>query len=255
MPKFRIIPSVLTNGTAQVKGTNFDNWRTVGSVMQAVRVHASRDVDELVLLDVDATKQGRVISTSLVRRVSSTLRVPLAVGGGIRSVAHVAALLEAGADKIIVGTSAVHDAGFIAQLTSVFGSQAIMCSIDSVDTKHGQVATASGNVFVNVSPVDLAIRFQEEGAGELLVQSIFHEGMRAGMDFELIGKVTAAVTIPVVASSGASGPEDFHTGYLAGASAVCAGALFQFSETTPEGIRQGLQLRGVAVRRPASTKL
>jgi cyclase len=160
--------------------------------------------------------------------------------------------LEAGADKIIVGTSAAHEAGLISQLTSVFGSQAIVCAVDSVGPNHEQVATASGSFFLNVSPVDLAIRLQEEGAGELLVQSIYHDGMRAGMDLELIRKVAAAVTIPVVASSGASGPEDFFNAHLSGASAVCAGALFQFSEVTPEDVRHHLQLLGVAVRQPAS---
>jgi cyclase len=217
--------------------------------MQAVRVHASRDVDELVLLDVEATKQGRTISAALVRRVSLTLRVPLTVGGGIQSAAHVAGLLDAGADKIVLGSSAVRTEGLIGELSSIFGAQAIMCAIDSVDVSHRQVAVASGSIVVDELPSELAVRLQNQGAGELLVQSVFHEGRRAGMDFELIRKVASAVTIPVVASSGASGPDDFFNAYLAGASAVCAGALFQFSEITPEYIRHELQVRGVAVRR------
>lgn len=246
--KFRVIPTVLTNGFSQVKGSKFNNWRTVGSIMQAVRVHSSRNVDELVLLDVSAGSQGRTVDPSLVRKVSETLRIPFTVGGGISSVEDVQTLLGAGADKVVIGTAAVKNKKLVSDLSAVFGSQAIVCSVDSVSPAFNRIAISSGKELVDLSPSSHAAQLETAGAGELLLQSIFHDGALAGMDFDLLRDVAQRVSIPVIFSSGAQGPEDFYKAYSEGASAVCAGALFQFTDATPEAFRAYLSICGVPVR-------
>lgn len=251
--KFRVVPTVLTNGVSQVKGSKFNNWRTVGSIMQAIRVHSSRNVDELVLLDVSASSQERTINPNLVRKVSEALRIPFTVGGGIASVRDVQTLLGAGADKVVIGTAAAKNMKLVSELSSVFGSQAIVCSVDSVSPASKRIAISSGNDLVDSSPERYAAQLERAGAGELLLQSIFHDGALEGMDLELLRNVAQVVSIPIIFNSGARGPEDFYVAYTAGASAVCAGALFQFTDVTPETIREYLSIRGVQVRRPAKT--
>lgn len=218
--------------------------------MQAIRVHSSRAVDELVLLDVAANMQDRTISPALVRKVSETLRIPFTVGGGISAPSDVATLLAAGADKVVVGTAAFKKVGLVSELSSIFGSQAIVCSVDSVSPASNGMAISSGKELIAVSPESYALRLEREGAGELLLQSIAHDGELNGMDFNLLRRISEGVAIPIIFNSGASGPEDFYRGYSAGASAVCAGALFQFTDVTPETIREYLAGRGVLVRKP-----
>ena len=248
MPKFRVIPTVLTDGSSQVKGENFNNWRVVGSIMQAVKVHARREVDEILLLDVTAGNFGGFISPKLVAHISRTLRIPLAVGGGISRREHIEELLNAGADKVVLGTASLRQDGFVRDVASVFGSQAIVCSVDSKDSAHEGVAYRSGKEVAAETPVDLALRLERDGAGELLVQSVERDGRMMGMDFPLIDKITSAVRVPVIASSGASSGEDFFQAFACGASAAAAGALFQFTEMTPNTVKDYLKSRGVNVR-------
>lgn len=248
MPKFRVIPTVLTNGVAQVKGSNFNNWRTVGSVAQAIRVHGQRDVDEIVLLDVAATKEGRLISPRLIHSVSSSLRVPLSVGGGVKSAEHVAELLAAGADKVVIGSSAIEVPGLVSELAATFGTQAIVCAIDVIDDASDRIAVRSGLMPLDYSPQSYAKTLEDAGAGEILLQTISRDGLLSGMNIELLREISGELSIPVILGSGASGVEDFYIAYSAGASAVSAGALFQFTEITPEVVKQFLKEQGVPVR-------
>jgi cyclase len=247
--KIRVIPSILTNGVSQVKGEKFNNWRTVGTVMQAVRVHAARDVDEIVLLDVTATKEKRLISPRMVEEVSRDLRVPLTVGGGIRSLDDVAELLAAGADKIVVGTGSFEEHDLIPELAKQFGSQAIVVAIDAVGDASNSVAIRSGTVELAVSPSEYATRASNHGAGELLVQNIFRDGTQRGMDHTLISDISRAVSIPVLASSGLSSPDDAVSAVRSGASAIVAGAILQFTQVTPRDIKQSISSAGFDVRR------
>jgi len=247
--KIRVIPSILTDGVSQVKGEKFDNWRTVGSVMQAIRVQARRDVDEIVLLDVNATKEGRVIDVGLVKEVASFLRVPLTVGGGISSVAEVSELLMAGADKVIVGSAAVLDIGLIPEISNAFGSQAIVVAIDVIDTESSQaIAIRSGSRIVEISPIELAIEMTKRGAGELLIQNVQRDGTLTGMDTQTVADVCAAVSVPVLASSGLKSPENAVDVARAGACGIVAGAILQFTEVTPAAIKNSLRSAGYDVR-------
>ena len=248
--KIRVIPSILTDGVSQVKGEKFDNWRTVGSVMQAVRVHSRRDVDEIVLLDVNASKEGRVIDAELVSEVASFLRVPLTVGGGISSIDDVSRLLSAGADKVIIGTAAVLDDGLISDLSREFGAQALVVSIDVIDAQHSPlVAVFSGTKILETTPVELSLEMVKRGAGELLVQSVDRDGTLRGLDTRTVAEICAAVSVPVLASSGLASPENAVDGAKAGASGIVAGAILQFTEVTPASIKNALGANGFDVRR------
>jgi cyclase len=241
----RIIPTMLCRGRQLVKGKQFNNWRSVGLVMQAVQIHAARGVDELCLLDVAATIEGRGPDLELVRELSDVLFAPFSVGGGIRSVDDVRALLRAGADKVVIGTGAWECPGLIQDVAAIVGRQAVTVS---VDVKHGYVWTRCGSLGLGLDPAAWALSAEHHGAGEILLQSIERDGTGLGYDLELIRAVSPAVSIPVIASGGAGNYQHMLEAIQAGAPAVAAGALFQFEDATPRGAAQYLASKGIEVR-------
>ncbi len=248
MAKRRVIPTLLTDGVSLVKGERFRSWRTVGSVVAAARVFSMRDVDELVLLDVRATPEGRCVSPEMVVSVAECLSVPLGVGGGVNTLPDFEATLRAGADKVVIGTIAIRDLPFVSAAAQRFGSQAVVVAVDAVDDSSNAVAIEAGSVDVDMSPIDLALKAVDAGAGEILLQTVSRDGLQGGMNLPLIEKVSASVSVPVIASSGAGTYEHLLEAFTAGADAVAAGAMFQFTEQTPRGARNYLAARGVAVR-------
>lgn len=245
----RIIPTLLADGEKLVKGKQFNPWRTVGVVEQAARICGSRAVDEIILLDVTATRQGREPNYELVRRISESVFTPLTVGGGVRSVEHITKLLRAGADKVAIGTAAYEVPDLIFDCSEHFGSQAIVMSIDVLG--GNTVMTHCGKHGYNHSPVYTAGWAERYGAGEILLTSIDREGTMAGYDLDLIREVAQAVDIPVIAHGGCSGYPDMLAAIQAGADAVAAGALFQFTDATPRGAAQYLAAHGIETRIPA----
>ena len=239
---YRVIPTVLCRGRQLVKGRQFAANRVVGHAAQAVRIHNQRGVDELVLLDIGATPEGRGPDLDLVRELSEACFMPLAVGGGIRSVEDVRALLNAGADKVVIGTEAVVVAKLAADRV---GCQAVVVAID-VDAR-GMVSWR-GHTPTDLSPVTYARQIEREGAGEILLTSIDREGTMAGYDLKLIREVSAAVSIPVIANGGCSSYQDMAAAIKAGASAVAAGALFQFTDATPREAATFLHQQGIEAR-------
>lgn len=241
----RIIPTVLCRGRQLVKGEKFNSWRSVGHAAQAVQVHQARGVDELVLLDIAATAEGRGPDLNLVRELSEACFMPLAVGGGVRSVEDVRALLAAGADKVVVGTAACQDPTLIAAIANKVGRQALVVAID---VRDNLVYTHAGQHATQYHPVWWALRVAHRGAGEILLTDMAREGTFEGYNLELIQHVSQAVGIPVVAHGGAGSYEHMRQALLAGASAVAAGALFQFTDDTPKGAAQYLARQGLEVR-------
>ncbi len=242
------MPTLLTDGVSLVKGEQFRSWRTVGSVVAAARVFSMRDVDELMLLDVRATAEDRCIAPAMVASVAECLNVPLAVGGGVRSLADFEATLRAGADKVVIGTAAIHDLEFISAASRRFGAQAVVVAIDAADDDSSEITMRSGSERTGLDAVDFARAVVAAGAGELLVQTVSQDGVLKGMNLPLIEAVSQAVSVPVVASSGAGDYEHLLQAIEAGADAVAAGAMFQFTERTPRGARDFLSARGVDVR-------
>jgi cyclase len=242
----RVIPTMLVRGRALIKGERFASWRSVGHAAQACRVHAARGVDELVLLDIGATPENRGPDLSLVEELSEACFMPLTVGGGVKSVADVDALLRAGADKVAIGTGAYVVPNLIRDCAEHFGRQAICMSID---VRGGStVMTHCGFNGYGHNPLVTAQWAQVHGAGEILLTSIDREGTMQGYDLDLIQSISEAVSIPVIAHGGCSGPEDMLKALHAGASAVAAGALFQFTDETPQSCARWLLTQGMEVR-------
>jgi len=248
MAKRRVIPTLLTDGVSLVKGEQFKSWRTVGSVVAAARVFSMRDVDELVLLDVAATREGRCISPTMVKSVADCLSVPLAVGGGVRTLEDFEATLRAGADKVVVGSAAARDITFISDAARRFGSQAVVVAVDVTSDSATSIAIESGDLVLDRDPAEFAQEAVAAGAGEILLQSVDRDGLLLGMDLKSIHHITEAVSVPVIASSGAGKYEHFLQAFEAGADAVSAGAMFQFTEQTPRGARNYLAQQGIEVR-------
>jgi cyclase len=241
----RIIPTLLTKGRQLVKGRCFDSWRSVGLAAQAVRIHQQRGVDELALMDITATAEGRGPDLNLIEELTAKCFMPLAVAGGIRTVEDVRNLLSAGADKAIIGTAAHENPRLLSEITNKVGSQAICVAID---VKAGTVWTHSGTKNTGIDPLTYAVLAEKNGAGEILLTSIDLDGTMKGYDLDLIGKISHALHIPVIASGGGGTYEDFHKAILAGADAVAGGAIFQFSDCTPKGAAEYLQRKGIEVR-------
>jgi len=246
MLKVRVIPTLLHKSFGLVKGVRFDSQRAVGSPMQAIKVYNLRNVDELVFLDVTATVEGRRPDLELIDELADECFMPLAVGGGVSSVDDVRALLGVGADKVVIGTAALRTPDLVRESADRFGSQ---CVVVSVDTRDGQVCTKSGRVPTGRDPVDVAVAVEELGAGEILLQSIEDDGVMTGYDLETVARVSAAVSIPVIASGGAGTFAHMADALrLGGASAVAAASMFHFTEQTPMEAKHYLADHGFAVR-------
>jgi imidazole glycerol-phosphate synthase subunit HisF len=226
----RVIPVMLVKGQQLVKGRQFDNSRVVGVALQAARIHANREVDELMILDVAATSEHRTIDLKLVRDLTRDCYVPVTAGGGVTSLLHIDRLLRAGADKVLIGAAA--SIQFISQAAERFGNQAIVVSIDFPD-----------RTIVDAEELVMA------GAGELLLNNRMRDGTMLGYDLELI-RDFAHLPVPVIACGGCSGYEDMLRAFHAGASAAAAGALFQFEDCTPKGAAQYLRSKGMMMRIP-----
>jgi cyclase len=220
----------------------------VGSVITAAKVYSRRDVDELVLLDVTARQNNRTVSPLIVAKLAEFLRVPFSVGGGISSLKEIESLLSSGADKVIIGTNALLNMKLISDAATSFGSQAIVVSLDVASSSSGTLAVNSGKNIIDISLVDAAKSIEQTGAGEILFQSIERDGLQCGMDLFSMSEISPIVTIPIIASGGAGSYEHLLEGLKSGATAVPAGAMFQFTEHTPKGARDFLRSHGVEVR-------
>ena len=233
-----------------VKGRQFDHGRKVGSVLPAIRVYNARDVDELVLVDVSASVNSCTPRFDEVSRYAKECNVPLAVGGGIRSEQDFESVLRAGADKVVVNTSAFADPDLVSRASRRFGTQCVVSSIDfRVIDDQPWCFSHAGTVRQEVEVVEWAKRMEEMGAGEILLTNCDNDGMMAGYDIETIASVTSAVNIPVIASGGAGNAAHCVSAIReANADAVAIGSLFHFTETTPRAIKEHLHAHGVPVR-------
>jgi len=227
----RVIPVMLIKGRLLVKGERFVNDRIVGHALQAAQIHAARGVDELMLIDVAATAERRGPDLDLIRELSRDVFVPLTVGGGVQTVWDVDNLLRAGADKVLIGAAARRNLTFIQRVSERFGSQAIVVAVDWPEE------TAFS-----------AIAARMAGAGEILCNNAQRDGTMEGYDLNVIASVARQVDCPVIACGGCSGYEDMRRAIEAGASAVAAGALFQYTDCTPRGAAEYLSSHGIEAR-------
>lgn len=252
MLKVRIIPTLLWKNYGLVKGVRFDSWRRVGPVLPAVKVYNSREVDELVLVDVAAFREGHEPDYDSVADFSEECSVPLTVGGGITRVEQIVSLLHAGADKISINSAAYAKPDLIEAAARRFGSQCVVASIDARRNHDGNYLCCSHSATVEEArePVQWARELADRGAGEILLTSIDRDGTMSGYDLDLIERVARAVSVPVIASGGAGNYRHMIDAVKqGGASAVACASIFHFTEQTPAGAKAAMQEAGIPVRR------
>lgn len=251
MLKTRIIPTLLYKHTGLVKDRQFASDRPVGGALQAIKVYSLREVDELVFLDIAATRVGQGPDIALIDDLADECFMPFSVGGGVRTTEDIRNLLMVGADKVILNTAAFANSRLIESGATSFGSQCIVVSVDVWRGEDGtlEVFSHSGTQATGRSPVDWAKQAESEGAGEILLTSINRDGMMNGYDLDLIAAITCAVSVPVIASGGAGSYADMEAAIRQGdAAAVAASSMFQFTEQTPRAAKRHLHSRGIPVR-------
>ena len=226
----RVIPSLLLLGGKLVKTFRFKQPTYLGDPINVIRIFNDKEVDELVLLDIGASGHSQPPNYELLRQVTSECFMPLAYGGGVRSLDMVGSLLTLGVEKVIINTAAAVRPEFVREAADRFGSSTIVVSADVRHTllRGAQVHSHRGSRNIGVGPVEYARRIRDLGAGELLLNSVDRDGTMRGYDLDLIRAVGAAVDIPVIAAGGARSTADFKAAVDAGASAVAAGAMFVF---------------------------
>lgn len=256
----RIIPCLDVDKGRVVKGVNFLNLTDAGDPVEIARRYEKEGADELVFLDITASHEQRNIMTDIVRSTAEQVFMPLTVGGGIRTIDDCRNMLNAGADKVSMNSSAVKDPDFITAAARKFGSQCVVVAIDPkrIKTPTGerwQVHINGGRTPVNLNAVEWAKEVERRGAGEILLTVMDADGTQSGYDVEMTAAVAEAVDIPVIASGGAGSPQHMYEVLTAGkADAALAASIFHYGTYTIEQTKEYLHERGVAVRLPAATK-
>lgn len=251
MLKVRVIPTLLWKNLGLVKGVAFDSWRRVGTILPAIRIYNTRDVDELILVDIEASKKNSEIDYETVNDLAQDCFVPFTVGGGVNSLDQVKKLLRSGADKVSLNSYLYQNPNLIEQIANQFGSQCVVVSIDVKRDNDGAYHCFShaGTKATGLNPIEWARKVARLGAGEILLTSIDRDGSMSGYDLQLISDVVAAVNIPVIASGGAGSYDDMLLAVKAGASAVAAASIFHFTEQTPAAAKEYLALNKIPVRK------
>lgn len=246
----RIIPCLDVKDGRTVKGTNFVGLRDAGDPVELATRYSDEGADELVFLDITATNDKRKTLVDLVRRVGRTINIPFTVGGGISAVEDIAAMLDAGADKVSINTAAVRDPELLTRAAENFGSQCIVLAIDAKETDEGwRVFLNGGRVATDLDAAQWAKRGEELGAGEILLTSMNADGTKAGFENGLTRQISTSAGIPVIASGGAGRMDDFADVFVAGnADAALAASVFHFGEIGIPELKSFLQMRGIAVR-------
>jgi cyclase len=251
MLKVRVIPCLDVKNGRVVKGINFVALRDAGDPVEQAMIYDAAGADELCFLDITASHEKRPIFLDVVKRTAEKCFMPLTVGGGVRTLEDIRALLLAGADKVSINTEAVRRPKFVAEAARKFGSQCIVAAIDAKQTMPGrfEVFTHGGRNATGIGAVAHAINLVDYGAGEILLTSMDRDGTKKGYDLELTRAVADAVRVPVVASGGVGSLEDLIAGVREGhASAVLAASIFHFGEVTIGKAKEKLKSAGIAVR-------
>lgn len=244
----RIIPVLLLKNSVLVKSVNFKNYRYIGDPINAVKLFNDLKADELIFLDIEASKQNRLISLDFVKNVGEEANMPFSVGGGIRSLNDIKNIINGGAERVIINSYAAENPYFIKQASDSFGSSTIAVCIDVKKKflKGWRTWILGGSRSTEYQPLDFAKKMEENGAGEIIIQSIEKDGTMEGYDLELIKMISKAVSIPVIALGGAGTINDLKEAHLKGfASGLAAGSLFVY---------QGKK-RGVLINYPSKEEM
>ena len=246
----RIIPCLDVNNGRVVKGVNFVNLIDAGDPVETAKAYNKAGADELVFLDITASSDNRGTVIDMVERVASEVFIPFTVGGGIRTVENFREILNAGADKVSVNSSAIKNPTLITDAAMKFGSQCVVCAIDA--KRNGEswdVYLNGGRVNTGLDAIEWAKKAVELGAGEILLTSMDCDGTKAGYDIELTRRISESVDVPVIASGGAGKMEHFYDAFeYAKADAVLAASLFHFNEIKIKDLKEYLKNKGISVR-------
>lgn len=244
----RVIPCLDIDDGRVVKGVRFQGLRDAGDPVECARAYESQGADEIVLLDVSATPEGRANNLDVVDSVRQVLSIPLTVGGGVREAEDAARLLEAGADKVGINTAAVERPELITEMSMRFGAQCTVVAVDAAAGVSWEVVVRSGHVRTGIDAVEWSQKAVAQGAGEILLTSWDRDGTGEGYDLELIRQVSAAVNVPVIASGGARGHAHMAAAIAAGASAALVASILHDGVTTVDRLKVGLSAAGIEVR-------
>jgi cyclase len=248
----RIIPCLDTDGERVVKGVNFVGLRDAGDPVALAARYNAEGADELVVLDIAASRDRRPTFLETIRRVAAELAIPLTAGGGIRTLEDGRAVVRAGADKVTVNTAAVERPDLISELSREFGAQAVVLAIDAKRAgDHWDVMVRGGRESASLDAVEWARMGVAAGAGEILLTSVDRDGTQIGFDVVLTAAISKAVTVPVIASGGAKSPEHFVEVFQDGAAdAALAASIFHDAVQSIRALKEFLSARGVEVRLP-----
>jgi cyclase len=244
----RIIPILLLKDLALVKSIGFKSFKYIGDPINAVKIFNDLKADELVFLDIKATKENRLVSLDFVKNVGEEANMPFAVGGGIRTIEDIRKIIGAGAEKVVINSYASENPDFIKEAADAFGSSTIVVCIDVKKKLFGGLQTwiLNGTKSTKYSPIDFAKLMEEKGAGEIIIQSIEKDGTMEGYDLDLIRSISESVSIPVVALGGAGKIKDLEDAYkLSFANGLAAGSLFVYQSTK----------RGVLINYPSRNEV
>ncbi|MGH8595007.1 MAG: imidazole glycerol phosphate synthase subunit HisF [Gammaproteobacteria bacterium] len=249
----RVIPCLDVDAGRVVKGVKFVDIRDAGDPVEIARRYDEQGADELAFLDITASSDERDTILHVVEAVGEQVFIPLTVGGGIRTVADIRRMLNAGADKVGINTAAVRNPEFVAEAATRFGSQCIVMAVDgrrvSDEPLRWSIFTHGGRQPTGIDAVEWCVRMAEYGAGEILLTSMDRDGTRDGFDLELTQAVSEAVSIPVIASGGVGGLQDLVDGITIGrADAVLAASIFHFAEHTVQEAKAYMAAAGIEVR-------
>lgn len=252
MPAKRIVPCLDVKQGRVVKGVRFQNLRDAGDPAELAAAYDREGADEIVFLDITASSDARNILLDAVERTADQVFIPLAVGGGVRSVQDMAELLTHGADKVSVNTAALADPQLITRCSEIFGAQCVVLAIDArkrTDGEGWEVFSHGGRRATGRDAVDWATQGEELGAGEILLTSMDRDGTHAGYDLELLRAVSQAVRLPVIASGGAGSARDMYEALTEGAAdAALAASVFHFGELSISGVKGELAAMGLEMR-------
>lgn len=250
MLKLRVIPCLDVRDGRVVKGVNFENLRDAGDPAEQARIYDRQGADEITFLDIAASVEGRGALLDAVRRTAEACFTPLTVGGGVRSLDDIRALLLAGADKASINTAAIKDPSLVNRAAEKFGAQCIVVALDAKSTGPGkwELFTHGGRTPTGIDALEFAREVAERGAGEILLTSMDRDGTKVGYDVELLRQICSAVSVPVVASGGVGNLQHLVDGARAGASAVLAASIFHFGQHTVGDAKAALAAAGLPVR-------
>lgn len=250
MLKHRVIPCVLLKDWQLVKSVQFDSFRTVGHPTSTARIYNSRNVDELIVLDIDASLNQEEINTEIITDIADECFMPLTIGGGINSIEDIYKVLNAGADKVSINSKAIKDKNFIKEASSIFGSQCIVCSIDVKRQDNNYKVYSRKDGILDIDPFGLALEYEKYGAGEILLTSVDNDGTTCGYDLELLKYFQGKLRIPIIINGGMGSPNHAVEAIHSGADAIAAAYIFHFSQYTPNDIKYELCRKNILTRTP-----